>query len=218
MDKKEVNYEKGYYEGIYSGVMNNEKHYEVKAKLALRRYFEEIKLDAKILDFGCGLGHNTYYFKNSIGFDISNKSLKFCEAKGKTVIKSISEIDENSIDVIFSSHCLEHVPNPYETLLSLHSKLKNNGKLILVLPVERHGKANFELDHNQHLRCWNFRTMNNLLLVTGYKIKTNKYKRGYGHYKLHFLSKFGIPFFDVFTQLVSRLMNVKELYIVATKK
>ena len=211
-------YEKDYYSTIYGDSNLKEGLYPAKAKIALNKYFKGFPKDIKILDFGCGLGHNTYLFPNSVGYDISEFSLDFCRKMGKQVINNIEDAEDNSFDVVFSSHTLEHVENPYETLEILKRKLKPDGRLILILPVEHHRKASFKIDINQHLFCWNFRTINNLLIKRGFEILKNKYCHGIGYQKLYFISKISQRLFECVTTFISRILFIKEMMIVAKVK
>ena len=76
--------------------------------------------DMKGIDFGgqCGpIGGNAMIV------DIANK-----ECDSLTLIKS------ECLDYIFSSHTLEHITGLHITLLNMYDRLKDNGKLILILP------------------------------------------------------------------------------------
>lgn len=76
-----------------------------------------------------GTGYDIGYCKkewkleNAIGIDI-NKNDGF----------HANNLPEEEVDFIFSSHCLEHVDNPYLTLEYWVSKLKSGGVLFLYLP------------------------------------------------------------------------------------
>ncbi len=211
------NYNSEYYKSIYGRAIFDEEHYHLKAKIAMKKYFKNIPTNVNILDFGCGLGYNTFFFPNSTYYDISEFSLDFCKQKGKKVVKSLNEIKDESLDVIFSSHTLEHVESPYEILKLLYKKLRFDGKLILVLPVEKYGKSDFEADSNQHLFLWNFRTINNLLIRSGFKILENSYRRGYGYDKFNSISKINFKLFKTITTLTAIIYGVKELYVIAKK-
>lgn len=212
-----LNYEKDYHQSVYKD-NTSDKYYEEKARLAVKKYFQGIPSDAKILDVGCGMGQNIYRMPNAVGYDISEYALDYCRRKGINVVNNLDLIPDGSIDIVFSSHTLEHLENPRDMLGTMKNKLKDSGKLILVLPVENHGHSSFELDINQHLFCWNFRTINNLLLVSGFKIISNQYLRGAGYGKLLSLSKINRKLYDLATQLMAYLFGIKEMKIVASKK
>lgn len=126
---------------------------------------------------------------------------------------------KNTFDVVFLCHSLEHLEKPFESLKLIRSKLKKEGKIIIILPIEKHKKVDFRLDRNQHLFCWNFRTINNLLIKTGFKIIKNEYFRGaVGYKKLLFLSKISPKVYDFFTNLIRPILGSKQMRIVAVKK
>ena len=211
-----MEYEKEYHCNRHKHLFNYENYYKLRSKLALYRYFKNILLsNKKVLEYGCGMGQNIYLINNAIGYDISKFSLKFCKGKGIKTISNIDNIEDNSIDIVFTSHVLEHVENPFETLLLLNDKLKKNGLIIIVLPVEKVGKAGLLLDINQHLYSWTFKTINNLLIKTGFNIKKNKVIYGTAYKKLSFIKKFKV--YDLFVYVVGFLLNKKEMLIIGEK-
>ena len=211
-------YETEYHKKLHGHLYSNKKYYNLKAKLALSKYFKGIPKDKKILEYGCGLGQNIYLLQNAIGYDISEFSLDFARKKGIKVTNDIKVIKDESCDIVFSAHVLEHLENPLETLKLMQKKLKKGGKLILVLPVEKHGKANFKLDDSQHLYCWNFRTINNLLINAGFQPIKNSYFGGAGYGKLLSISKINLNLYVLLTRFISFLYNAKEMKIIAIKK
>ena len=211
-----MEYEKEYHCNRHKHLFNYENYYKLRSKLALYRYFKNILLsNKKVLEYGCGMGQNIYLINNAIGYDISKFSLKFCKGKGIKTISNIDNIEDNSIDIVFTSHVLEHVENPFETLLLLNDKLKKNGLIIIVLPVEKTGKAGLLLDINQHLYSWTFKTINNLLIKTGFNIKKNKVIYGTVYKKLSFIKKFKV--YDLFVYIAGFLLNKKEMLIIGEK-
>lgn len=91
----------------------------------------------------------------------------------------IDDIKVNSLDYIFTSHTLEHVPNLDETLKKLRSKLKRDGIMIAIVPCytcERWRAGNY----NTHL--WTFSLEDNgytridkKIKKAGFKIKRVEY-------------------------------------------
>ncbi len=209
-------YEEDYHSFVHNYLIYNPKYYNARARLALKRYFSDVPEDYKILEFGCGLGQNIYLLPNAVGYDISKFALGFSKNKGVNTIEDLKDV--NNFDVVFSSHVLEHVENPCETINIMKSKLKKNGKLILILPVEKHEKVKFRLDKHQHLYCWNFKSINNLLIKSGFKIVENKYLHGGGYKKLLLVSRIYFKLYILLTRLTGFLYGTKEMKIVATKK
>ena len=211
-----LDYEAWYHSTRHSNHFN-ENYYNARAKIALKKFFSGIDLNSKILDFGCGLGQNIYYLPNAMGYDISEFGIEFCRKKGIRATTKQSEVPDNSFDVVFSAHVLEHHPHPKQMLEEMYSKLKKGQKLVLVIPFERHGKGKFEYDLNQHLYTWNFQAINNLLLTVGFTIEENRYLRGAGYYRLLPLAKISFPLYRFATNFLSRLAGIKEMMIIARK-
>lgn len=214
--KSEVDYESNYHQERHPN-HSNDDYYNARAKIALTKFFSGIDKSKKILDYGCGLGQNIYYLPNAVGFDISKYGVSVCREKGIKATNTLEDLEDESFDYVFSSHVLEHHPYPKTMIEEMRSKLKTGSDLLLVIPFERHGKAKFELDLNQHLFNWNFQNINNLLLTSGFKIKQNKYLRGAGYNKLLGLSKTNFNLYKLSTNMLSYMAGIKEMMIVATK-
>jgi SAM-dependent methyltransferase len=212
-----VDYEAGYHEKRHENHYKQE-YYDARAQIAVKKFFSGVDLNQRILDYGCGLGQNIYKLPNAMGFDISEHGVKFCKTKGINATNDKAAVPDESFDVVFTSHVLEHHPHPKTMIEEMKSKLKPGKKLILVIPHERHGKAKFELDLNQHLYNWNFQNINNLLLTSGFEINENRYLRGAGYYKLLPFAKINFGLYRFLTNLASRLFGIKEIMVVATKK
>ncbi len=210
------NYEREYHTLMHRELLNNEKYYKVRAELAIKKYFGDLS-NEKVLDFGCGLGQNIYLIKNSVGYDISKFGVEFCKRKGIATVDDLNKLEDESFDIVFSSHALEHVENPSNTLYLMKRKLKKDGKLILILPVEKHIKRHdFNMAKNQHLYSWTFKTINNLLIKNCFKIVENKYLRGSGYKKLLIFS-FNLKLYSFLTWITGFLKREKEMKIIAIK-
>ena len=209
-------YENEYHGFVHNHLISNSEYYNIKAKLALDRYFDNISREIKILEFGCGLGQNIYLLNEAIGYDISEFALNFCKDKNVNVIDNLDNVDD--FDVVFSSHVLEHVENPSETLKIMRDKLRIGGKLILILPTEKQEKVKIKLDEHQHLYCWNFKSINNLLIKNGFSIIENKFLRGAGYNKLLFVNKINFKLYKSLTYIVGLIFGRKELKITAIKE
>ncbi len=214
--RKGLDYEEWYHTERHNTHFNDD-YYSARAKISLDKFFTGIDRNLKVLDFGCGLGQNIFYMPNAMGYDISRFGVEFCKRKGINATNDLDEVPNEAFDVVLSTHVLEHHPHPKEMLEDIHSKLKKGSTLILVIPFERHGRAQFELDLNQHLYMWNFQTINNLLMTTGFRIRANKYVRGAGYNKLLPLAKMNFGLYKWATNVVSRLMGIREIMVVAEK-
>lgn len=95
------------------------------------------------LDFGCGIGvflpTLTKNYSKVYAIDLFPEfAMKLCKIKGLNVIfkNSINEIEDNSIDVIYSTDVLEHVDDLEKLIQSFKTKLKDRGKMIISGPTE----------------------------------------------------------------------------------
>jgi SAM-dependent methyltransferase len=97
-----------------------------------------------ILDLGCGPGYfldemGQRGFTNVQGISLSAADIEICSAKGH---KNLSRSDMNflsakdeSVDLLFCRHSLEHSPFPYITLIEYNRVLKPRGVLYVEVPA-----------------------------------------------------------------------------------
>jgi SAM-dependent methyltransferase len=214
--KTTLDYEEWYHTERHNTHFNDD-YYNSRAKIALTKFFSGFDTTSRVLDFGCGLGQNIYYLPNAMGYDISKFGVEFCKKKNIKATNDLNEVPDEAFDIVISTHVLEHHPNPKEMLEQIFSKLKKGASLILVIPHEVHGIPKYELDLNQHLFTWNFQSINNLLITTGFRVIKNKYIRGAGYNKLLKLARINFNLYKTATNLLSRLSGIKEMMIVAVK-
>jgi SAM-dependent methyltransferase len=210
-------YEREYHSIRHSLLIDSPLYYDLRSREALDDLFRGLPPSAEVFEFGVGLGKNIAMLQRKAGYDISEFARTFSRKRGIRVFDSMDAVPDAGFDVVLSSHVLEHLPDPYHNLTLLRSKLRPRGQLILVLPVEQHGRVPFAVDLNQHLYAWNFRTINNLLQRTGYRVTSNRYRYGAAHYKLRLLGKLSFPLFRLNTQLLGRLFNRRELVVTAER-
>ena len=84
------------------------------------------------------------------------------------VHKNLSELKENSVDLIVSNSALEHVPNPHISLTNLYKILKPNGSIIFRIPHETLGWSYKPGDWNYHLYTWSPMAIGNLFNDVGF--------------------------------------------------
>jgi SAM-dependent methyltransferase len=128
----------------------------------------------RILDFGSGLGQISAAI-NAECFDPSPFAMTFVKQSGRTTYSSPDAIPKASFDYLVSSHSLEHSLEPHRDLSLFRELLRPGGTLVLVLPIERvPGTPANCYDDNRHFYCWNFQTITNLLIESGYGIKLQR--------------------------------------------
>jgi len=213
--EQKPSYEEKYHRDCHRYLIDNEKYYHLRAQVAIEKYFEAEDMTKEVLEFGAGEGQNIFLLKNRAAFDISSFAREFLAKKGVPCYSCIDDIPDKNFDIVLCCHVLEHLDDPLETLRIFKRKLKPGGKLILVVPRERHAPASFEMDINQHLFSWNFRTLNNLLNRAGYTVCENAICRGKGYYKLMPLTLFGYKPWRLATKLVAFLFRSSEMKVVA---
>lgn len=105
-----------------------------------------------LLDIGCGNGNAMERFQkkgwNVVGTDFDPKAVNEALNKGLNVhLGDLREISfpDNTYDVVFLSHVIEHVPDPIELLAECYRILKPNGLLIALTPnVNANSHARFK--------------------------------------------------------------------------
>ena len=95
--------------------------------------------NAKILDYGCGAGEFIKYIEEdfqTLGFEPNHSARTAAQKKvNKTkIISDISEVGNNSLDVITLWHVFEHIDNQEDILNTFYNKLNTKGLLIIAVP------------------------------------------------------------------------------------
>lgn len=124
-----------------------------------------------VLDFGCGGGYllSALRCREKAGIDINPAARAEAARRGVPVFASSAELSGRKFDRIVSSHCLEHVHNPFETLCKLRRLLRKDGRLILLLPIDDWRREPWTgPDDNGHLCTWTPRLLGNLLVSAGF--------------------------------------------------
>ncbi|MEC4896138.1 MAG: class I SAM-dependent methyltransferase [Oscillatoria sp. PMC 1051.18] len=107
-------------------------------------FFKKFSLppQAKILDIGCGQGVALEIFAakgyNPIGITLNSEDVAVCQQKGYEVYEmdqSFLDFEDNSFDLIWCRHCLEHSIFPYFTLNEIYRVTKPQGYLYVEVPA-----------------------------------------------------------------------------------
>ena len=140
-------YLKFYYDHVLSQVYSEGDspfHRSVTADV-VSRFIDplEIKKDATILDLGCGPGYfleemQAREYTDVVGITASREDVETCEQKQLKArlgdMNLLPEKDE-SVDLLFCRHAIEHSPFPYFSLLEYNRVLKPKGKLYIEVPA-----------------------------------------------------------------------------------
>lgn len=108
---------------------------------------------ASFLDVGCGAGYNMLLAKKSKSCDVTgvdpnpyyhgvgrvtDQNKEYQLGTNLPILKASSEelpFDDNTFDVVFSSHVLEHIIDKDKALKEMSRVLKSNGILIIGMPT-----------------------------------------------------------------------------------
>ncbi len=148
---------------------------EVQQKAA-RIFLPHVSPSDTVLDFGCGTGGilSAIPCSRRIGVEINEASVHAAREKGIEVFCDLSEVPDCVADVVISHHALEHVLDPLGVLEALRYKLKPEGRIVIVVPVEEPRAAwgrTWHEEQNKHLFCWTALTLGNLLRAAGYDVE-----------------------------------------------
>jgi SAM-dependent methyltransferase len=125
-----------------------------------------------VLDFGCGGGFllNNLRCSEKIGVELNPVAREYCNNQmGITCYETLEDVPNESMDVVISSHCLEHTINPLEIVSLLYEKLKNGGKIVIVVPLENYLYRWVPNDVNNHLYSFSPMNLGNILHAVGFK-------------------------------------------------
>ena len=122
------------------------KNYNIRYKFSK---LGKLKSGTKILDYGCGAGDFLLYAKNKnldvFGIEPNESALAITRKKigqNNASEKSIQELNEQ-FDIITMWHVLEHIPNLFEFIETLKSKLNPGGKIFIAVPNHQSFDAKF---------------------------------------------------------------------------
>ena len=96
----------------------------------------------RVLDVGCGQGLALEFFRDgglpAIGITIGDEDLAACRARGfevRDMDQSYLDFPDESFDLVWCRHALEHSVAPYFTLAGFHRVLARGGTLYVEVPA-----------------------------------------------------------------------------------
>jgi len=128
---------------LYDGKKVNLKGRKIQFNYYLEKIKKFKKQPGNILDIGCYEGLFLYAAKkrgwNVKGVEPNIGAAKFAKDELKLDVKQCllkdAKFDDNLFDVVTLFACLEHVPNPSDILNQVRNIIKDDGLLILTVPV-----------------------------------------------------------------------------------
>jgi 2-polyprenyl-3-methyl-5-hydroxy-6-metoxy-1,4-benzoquinol methylase len=117
-------------------------HDELYVDLISRRTQEIFQRKGRVLEIGCGAGDKLAAFKSegfeTYGFEPGAIDYDACKAKGLTVFNRPFDMETAAhygpYSIIILAHILEHMPEPEQFLVSLHSLVGQEGILVIEVP------------------------------------------------------------------------------------
>ena len=133
----------------------------------------------QVLDFGCGNGSMASILSEDVarvdGIEVNVHPRSIArEMLGLTVYERIDALPSNqSYDVIYANHVLEHLPAPSQALRALRPHLRPDGTLLIMVPHEDIRTARNRdwqtPDDNKHLHSWTPLQLANTLRLAGFE-------------------------------------------------
>ncbi|NQU84756.1 MAG: class I SAM-dependent methyltransferase [Mariniphaga sp.] len=145
-----------------------------------------------MLEIGCSLGYTLEAAKQrniiALGTDISKYAVNYCCSLGLNAENKSNENllnEQQSFDLIFMQHVLEHFPDPFEILFKCNQLLNKNGLIFLMVPnsnyrnakklKEQHRYYSINSVGSEHYVYFNYTNLNISLQNTGFKPIQNNY-------------------------------------------
>lgn len=165
----------------YSNRFEGKENYRNSVWQVLTRdYFQKIiGKNKSILDLGCGWGEfiNNIRADKKIAMDLNPDSKKKVDSNVTVYNQDCSEkwqIEASSLDIVFTSNFLEHLPNKTDltnTLKHAFISLKEGGKILCLGPNLLYtGEAYWDFyDHHIGLT---HNSMKEVLKLAGFRVKT----------------------------------------------
>ncbi|MFA6362444.1 class I SAM-dependent methyltransferase [Methanoregula sp.] len=163
--------EKKFYEITYRSSYDNQKADALwqnslpEAKKRVLRFKELYSKNSRLLEIGCASGYFLFEVKSHVksvtGLELTTEYVEYARSQGLDVKESLDKIPDNSYDLIFMFHVLEHIDDPVNFLIEVKKKLSQRGKLIIEVPnvddilvsvykIESHLDFYFEIAHNYY--------------------------------------------------------------------
>jgi SAM-dependent methyltransferase len=139
-----------------------------------------IKPNDTVVDFGCGGGsllHNLVC-KERIGIEPNPSAAASVKSLGIRHFFSPEEalkvLGPGVVDVIISTHALEHALNPFLELNNLRLLLKSGGRVHFIVPCDSIRQRYNSQDINNHLYSWNPQNLGNIFREAGFHVSSVK--------------------------------------------
>jgi len=99
--------------------------------------FREMVAGKRVLDFGCGFGHQataiaTNYGAQVTGLDTNPKAIEVARQQGGNLVRFTTQLTrDEQFDLVISQNSMEHYPEPAEVLQEMIRVLKPGGRILM---------------------------------------------------------------------------------------
>lgn len=194
-----------------------DRHGEIQGIINARKFMSFDFSDSAILDFGAGGGEllNNLDAREKLAVEVNPHAHTKLKKAGLRHYFSIEDVNANSIDYVISHHSLEHVPYPIQALREFRRVLKQDGWLLLWIPIDdwRNQKSFHLKDINNHLHTWTPQLIGNCIVEAGFdgtKLRTaivnHAWFPGYTYF-------YELPGFDLACKLFSLVSRRRQIFI-----
>ena len=159
----------------------------IKRYNELLDYFEPYRKTNNLLDIGCGMGYFLEEAKKRgwdvFGTEFTDAAIKICKQKDISMKKGVFNPKNYKIkafDIITSFEVIEHINNPLFEVANYYEVLRKNGMLYITTPnfnslLRYRMQENYNvITYPEHLSYYTPKTINNLLILTGFKKSFSK--------------------------------------------
>ncbi|MEY8410220.1 methyltransferase domain-containing protein [Lachnospiraceae bacterium 62-26] len=158
----------------------DEEYFEYQKKIGenasavdLVNFIDFIDKNDTVVEFGSGGGFllSLIDAKQKVGIEINPYAIECSKRNGVKTVDDAAKLPDQFADIIISTHALEHVDTPLEVLVTLWNKLKDNGKIIFIVPFQSEKYEYRKDDIDNEFWNWNCRTLGNLFKRAGYFVQ-----------------------------------------------
>ncbi len=239
---KKIYEETYFFGGEYINYLEDKKLIEKNAKLRLKiinKYLKNLG-NKKLLEIGCAYGFFmnfvNNFFKKTVGFDVSKKSIEYAKKKFNLNVfhdDFINKNIEDKFDIVCMWDVISHLNNPDLYLKKINKLTNDDGILALTTGNiasfnARFSKQNWRLIHPpSHIHYFSKESIANILKNNGFEIIYFKHCGYYRSLKFMLLSVKFINknfnwlnrFFDIFPILnIGIYLNMYDIMYVIAKK
>jgi SAM-dependent methyltransferase len=195
------------------------------AQLRAAKFSAYVRSTDVVFEFGVGAGWNLAALTcaRRIGHDIAGFLEPELERRGVEFVPTTQQLESGVADVVICHHALEHVLEPGVVLKELHRVLRAGGTLLLAVPFERERRYRCyrPAEPNHHLYSWNPQTLGNLVVETGFELRSIELGQfGYDRFAAGLAHRFhlGERGFRLIRTLAHALRPGREVRVVADSK